>query len=143
MRFGGTLRVANHLCDAVTVAHIEKDQATMIAASIHPTRQRHLLSTMLCRECTACMCAKMRFKTRYFMLLALRTTRATGLKAGTDRYQLQLRSILRQNVDLRALGIEGNTLHRIELGRNKLLDKLHGQAWACPRGCSGCCRRRC
>src|SRR6185436_18407930 len=39
----GKVGIDGHLNDAVAVAHIEKDDATMVAATMHPARKRHLL----------------------------------------------------------------------------------------------------
>lgn len=48
MRLRGTLWITDDLRDAVAVADIKEDEAAMIAASIDPTRQGHVLPDVLC-----------------------------------------------------------------------------------------------
>jgi hypothetical protein len=38
--------VKNNLCDAITVTQVDKDKITMIAPTMYPSGQRHLLTGM-------------------------------------------------------------------------------------------------
>jgi hypothetical protein len=39
---GGYLRVEDHLDDALAVPQVDKDQPAVVAAAVHPPRQRYL-----------------------------------------------------------------------------------------------------
>src|SRR5579883_194892 len=66
-----TFGITNHLCDAIAVAQIQEDQAPVIAPSVYPTGQRHLLAHVCFCQFTACMGAIMDLKTHHFTTLFL------------------------------------------------------------------------
>jgi hypothetical protein len=46
MGFGADCRVANHLCHAGVVAHIQKDDVPQVASAAYPAGQKNGLSRM-------------------------------------------------------------------------------------------------
>src|SRR5579883_271206 len=66
-----TFGITNHLCDAIAVAQIQEDQAPVIAPSVYPTGQCHLLAHVCFCQFTACMGAIMDLKTHDFTTLFL------------------------------------------------------------------------
>jgi hypothetical protein len=66
MCFGIAFGITDHLGDAIAIAQIQKDQATVVAPPVNPARQRHMLANVCFVQFPTCVSTVMHLKTHDF-----------------------------------------------------------------------------